>query len=104
MIRLLNPGEHVIHVQYETLCKTRSCNTNNLHASYYGTGEIFTSDNGIGACVSHTATNKVVIEKMGNIWLPDKTVSRCVIDDKENNYGIYCVSTAAYVIIPGYYA
>lgn len=71
-----------------------------MHASYFGTGDSTIQDNGNSSRVSHTVTNSFWFKKimagcqrcMGNVWLPDKAVSRygvgecfCVLEREWND-------------------
>ena len=127
MMRSLKPGRNASRIQFETLRKTRSCHSNYSHASYYGTGDTFMHDDGNGARVSHAVSNSVWFKRflqgchrrMGDVWLPDKAVSRYVIGgcfnvltrwwddiierDKTDTFALRRVATAACIIISGYY-
>ena len=88
MERSLQPGKNAKTIQFETLRKTRSAHANYAHASCFGTGDTTMQDDGNGSRVSHAVSNSFWFKRfnagchrrMGDIWLPDKAVSRYVID------------------------
>ena len=127
MQRSLKPGKNAKTIQFEKLRKTRSAYANYSHASCFGTGDLTMQDNGNRSQVSHAVTNSFWFKRfnagchrrMGDIWLPNKAVSRYVIDgcfrvlerdlsdiwdrDKNDVFALWRVATAACVIIAGYF-
>ena len=84
----LKLGKNAKTIPFKTLRKTCSAQTNYAHASCVGTGNSTMQDDGNGSRVSHAVTNSFWFKRfnagchrrMGDIWLPDKAMSRYVID------------------------
>ena len=124
---LFKTEKNAITIQFETWPKTCLVQTNYLHASCFGTDDLTMQDDDNRSCVSHAMTNSFLFKqfmagchcRMGNVWLPDKSVSYYIIGGcfrvlernwndiwdrgKGNIFALRCVATAACVIIAGYF-
>ena len=84
VLRSLDPGRNVSHIQFETVRKMRSFYSNYAHACQGGTRSIFMSSEGTGARVSNAASNSIwfqrfmqgIHRRMGDVWVPNRAISQ----------------------------
>jgi hypothetical protein len=84
LLRSKAKGQNANTIQFQTVRKVRSFFSNYSHACVGGMGASFTSDDGSGGRVSNSPTNHLWFQRftqgchrrMGDIWLPDRAVSR----------------------------
>ena len=124
LMRSLDPGKNAQQVQFGTIRQLRSFVSNKAHASSDGVGATFMNDAGTGARVTHSVTNSFWFNRfmqgchrrMGDVWLPDKAVSRYVmrasfelLEEAWAEYGhdpyyLVRISKTACILIAGYFA
>ena len=122
--RSLNPGKNAQQVQFGTIRQLRSFVSNKAHASSDGVGATFVNDAGTGARITHSVTNSFWFNRfmqgchrrMGDVWLPDKAVSRYVMrasfelleeawaEFGHDPYYLLRISKTACILIAGYFA
>lgn len=124
LMRSLDPGKNAKQVQFGTIRQLRSFVSNKAHASADGVGATFMGDAGTGARVTHSVTNSFWFNRfmqgchrrMGDVWLPDKAVSRYVMRASfelleeawaelgHDEYYLLRLSKTACILIAGYFA
>ena len=85
--RSLDAGKNTKRVQFDTVWKMRTFQSNYAHAGMEGTGAVFMNSDGTSARVSNSPTNSVwfnrfmmgMHKRMGDVNKPDMAVDRYVI-------------------------
>ena len=118
-VRSLDCGRDAKTVQFGTVKNMQTFIYTYSHASRDGMGCAFMSDNGTSACISNSTMNLLwfkrfmqgLHQRMGNVWLQDKSVSRYVIracfsgleENWVDNYSKLSISKAVCIILTGCY-
>ena len=124
VLRSCDEGKNSKNIQFSTVRKMRSFLSNYNHTRCGGSGYAFMSLDGTGSRLSYSPTNSLWFKRcmtglhrrMGDVWKPDKAVSRYVIRGcfsvleyhweayGNDNFSKMMIAKAACIIITGYYA
>ena len=85
--RSLDAGKNLQQVQFDTICKIRTFQSNYSHAGWDGTGSVFMGTDGSNSRVSNAEKNLLWFsrfmqgchKRMGDLNFPDKAVDRYII-------------------------
>ena len=87
VLRSCDEGRNAKNIQFDTARKIQTFVSNYNHASRDGSGFAFMSSDGTSSRLSYSSTNSLwfkrsmqgIHRQMGDVWKPDKAVSRYVI-------------------------